>query len=188
MPSPNEIRKGTVIKRDNDLWVVVIFQRVSPGKGSSFVRTKMKSLSTGKVVEESFKSGEVLQFADVSHKKMQYIFGDENTLTFMDTVTYEQVTIGRDAMGDGTKYLKEGLDVMVVMHEGKAISVDLPGKIEYTVAETQPAVRGDTASGSVLKDAELDNGLKVRVPIFIKEGNVVRINTETGDYVERVAS
>ncbi len=185
--SPNDIRKGTVINYENDLWVVVSFQRVSPGKGSSFVRTKIKSLSSGKVVENNFKSSESLTFEQVGFKKMQFIFGDENTLTFMDGQTYEQVAIGRDTIGDDAKYLKEGLDVTVIMHGDRAISMELPLKIEYVVAETEPAVKGDTASGNVLKDAKMDNGLMVRVPIFIKEGDTLMISTESGDYVERVS-
>jgi elongation factor P len=188
MPSPNDIKKGTVIKYEGDLYVVVGFQRVSPGKGSSFVRTKMKSLSTGKVNEQNFKSSENLDFEDVSYKKMQYIFMDENTVTFMDSQSYEQVSIGRDVVEDDVKYLKEGLEVTVVMHDGNAISMELPGKIEYTIAETMPAVKGDTASGNVTKEATMDNGLVARVPIFIKQGDVVRINTESGDYTERVNS
>lgn len=187
MASPNDIRKGTVINLDNDLWVVVGFQRVSPGKGSSFVRTRMKSLSSGKVAENNFKSAESLTFEDVGFKKMQYIFGDENTLTFMDGQTYEQVAIGRDVVGDDAVYLKEGLDVTVIMHGEKAIAMELPLKIEYTIKETEPAVKGDTASGNVQKGAVCDNGLQIRVPIFVAEGDVVRISTETGEYVERVA-
>lgn len=187
MPSPNDIKKGTVINYEGDLFVVVDFQRVSPGKGGSFVRTKMKSLSNGKVNDVSFKAAETLTFEDVQHKKMQYIFGDEQTLTFMDGVSYEQVVIGRDIIGDDAKYLKEGLNVTVAMHDGNAISMDLPGKIQYEVTQTEPAVKGDTASGNVQKDAEADNGLKIRVPIFIKQGDQVMINTETGDYVERVS-
>lgn len=186
MPSPNDIKKGTVINYEGDLYVVVGFQRVSPGKGSSFVRTKMKSLSNGKVIEQNFKSSENLTFEEVSYKKMQYIFGDDNTLTFMDGVSYDQVSIGTDVVGDDVKYLKEGLEVTVVTHNGNAIAMELPAKIEYTIAKTEPAVKGDTVSGNVHKDAELDNGLKVRVPIFIKTGDTVRINTESGDYVERV--
>lgn len=187
MASPNDIRKGTVIKMDNELWAVVSFQRVSPGKGSSFVRTRIKSLSSGKVVENNFKSAESLTFEDVSYRKMQYIFSDENTLTFMDGQSYEQVALGRDMVGDDAVYLKEGLDVTVVMHGEKAISMELPLKIEYTIADTEPAVKGDTASGNVTKEATCDNGLKIRVPIFVGVGDVVRIATETGEYVERVA-
>lgn len=187
MASPNDIRKGTVIKLDGQLWVVVSFQRVSPGKGSSFVRTRIKSLSSGKVVENNFKSAESLTFEDVGYKKMQFIFGDADTLTFMDGNSFEQVTMGRDLVGDDAKYLKEGLDVTVVMHNDAAISMELPLKIQYTIAETEPATKGDTASGNVLKDAKTDNGMMIRVPIFIKEGDEVMVNTETGDYVERVA-
>jgi len=187
MASPNDIRKGTVIKMDNGLAVVVSFQRVSPGKGSSFVRTRIKYLASGKVVENNFKSAESLTFEDVGHKKMQFIFADPDTLTFMDGNTFEQVTIGRDLVGDDAKYLKEGLDVTVVMHNDAAISMELPLKIEYIIAETEPATKGDTASGNVLKDAKTDNGLMIRVPIFVKEGDHVMVNTETGDYVERVA-
>ena len=186
MASPNDIRKGTVIKQDNDLWVVVSFQRVSPGKGSSFVRTRVKSLSSGKVVEQNFKASENLTYEEVTYKKMQYIFGDSDMLTFMDGQNFEQVTLGRDLVGDDAAYLKEGLDVTVVMHGDTPISMELPLKIEYTIAQTEGATKGDTASGNVQKDAVADNGLALRVPIFINEGDVVRINTETGDYVERV--
>lgn len=187
MASPNDIRKGTVIKLDGELWVAITFQRVSPGKGSSFVRTRLKSLSSGKVVENNFKSAESLTFEDVGYKKMQFIFADEHTLTFMDGQSFEQVTLGRDLVGDDAKYLKEGLDVTIVMHGDVAISMQLPLKIEYTITETEPAIKGDTASGNVLKDAKLDNDMMVRVPIFIKEGDAVMVNTETGDYVERVS-
>lgn len=187
MPSPNDIKKGTVINYENELWVVVGFQRVSPGKGSSFVRTKMKSLSSGKVVDQNFKSSENLTFEDVQYKKMQYIFGDEQTLTFMDGMTYEQVVLGTDVVGDDAKYLKEGLDVTVVTHDGNAIAMELPGKIEYVVEQTEPAVKGDTASGNVQKEAVADNGLAIRVPIFINQGDHVMVNTTTGEYTERVS-
>lgn len=187
MASPNDIKKGTVINLDGDLWVVTGFQRVSPGKGSSFVRTRIKSLSTGKVVENNFKSAESLTFETVNYRKMQFIFGDADTLTFMDGQSYEQITLGRDMVGEDAQYLKEGLDVTIIMHGEKAISMELPLKIQYTIVETEPAVKGDTASGNVLKDAKVDNGLMIRVPIFIKEGDEVLVNTESGDYVERVA-
>jgi len=186
MPSPNDIRKGTVISRDGGLYVVVDFQRVSPGKGSSFVRTKMKSLATGKVKEENLKASENMEFADVLNKNMQYIFSDATGHTFMDGMTYEQVAIDKDVVGDDVKYLKEGLEVIVVTHDGKPIALDLPGKIEYTVKHTEPAVKGDTVSGNVTKEATMDNDLIVRVPIFIKIGDVIRVNTQTGEYTERI--
>lgn len=186
MPSPNDIKKGTVINRDGELWVVVGFQRVSPGKGGSFVRTKMKSLSSGKVNENNFKASETLEFADVMNKKMQFIFSDGSAFTFMDGMTYEQVEIQADVVGDDAKYLKEGLDVIVVTHDDNPIALELPQKIEYTVTMTEPAVKGDTISGNVTKDAELDNGLVARVPIFVKNGDKIKINTESGAYTERV--
>ena len=187
MASPNDIRKGTVIKLNGELWSVVSFQRVSPGKGSSFVRTRIKSLASGKVVENNFKSAENLTFEEVGFKKMQFIFRDENTITFMDGQNFEQVALGKDVVGEDAKYLKEGLEVTIVMHGEQALAMEVPLKVTYTIVQTDPAVKGDTASGNVLKDAVADNGLALRVPIFIKEGDEVMISTESGDYVERVS-
>lgn len=187
MASPNDIKKGTVINMNGDLWVVTSFQRVSPGKGSSFVRTRIKSLATGKVVENNFKSAETLTFEQVNNRKMQFIFGDADSLTFMDGQTFDQVQLSRDMVGDDAAYLKEGLDVNIIMHGEKAISIELPLKIQYVITETEPATKGNTASGNVLKDAKVDNGLMIRVPIFVNQGDNVLVNTETGDYVERVA-
>ena len=186
MASPNDIKKGTVIKIDGQLWSVVDFQRVSPGKGGSFVRTRIKSLSTGKIVENNFKAAETLDFEDVAHRKMSFIFSDPHMYTFMDGDTYEQVQLSNDVVGEDAKYLKEGLDVVITMHGEIPLSMEVPRKIEYTIKQTEPAVKGDTASGNVSKEAILDNGLMVRVPIFTKEGDVIRVNTDDCSYVERV--
>ncbi len=186
MASPNDIKKGTVVNRNGDLWFVIEFQRVSPGKGSSFVRTRMKHLTTGKVKEENFKSSENLTFEDVLYKKMQYLYNDGNLYTFMDNQTYEQISIAKGDIQDAISYMKEGLEVKVVIHGESALMVELPQKIQYTVAYTEPAVKGDTASGNVLKDAEMDNGLKVRVPMFITQGDEILVNTESGAYTERI--
>ena len=171
---------------NGELWVTVDFQRVSPGKGSSFVRTRLRNLKTGKVIENNFKSAESLDFEDVQYKKMQYLYNDGNLYTFMDNVTYEQVSIGKAEIAESIPYLKEGLDVTVVMHEGNALTIALPQKIQYKVAYAEPAIKGDTASGNVTKEAELDNGLKVKVPLFIGTGDEILLNTDTGLYVERV--
>ncbi|MBI4438110.1 elongation factor P [Candidatus Uhrbacteria bacterium] len=187
MASPNEIKKGTVLNRNGELWIVVEFQRVSPGKGSSFVRTRLKNLKTGKVKEENLKASESVDFENVLYKKMQYLFNDGNLYTFMDNASYEQVSMAKGEIEDAVPYLKEGLDVTIVMHEGVALTVDLPQKIQYTVSYTEPAVKGDTASGNVSKDAKMDNGLMVRVPVFINEGEEIVVNTETSAYVERVS-
>ncbi len=187
MSSPNDIKKGTVINRNGDLWIIVDFLRVSPGKGSSFVRTKMKNLKNGKVNEENIKASEQITFEDVSHKNMQYLFNDTHLYTFMDAMTYEQVSIALDEIKDEIPYLKEGLTVRVMMHDGRAMAVVLPQKIQYSVVYTEPAVKGDTASGNVYKEAELDNGLKVKVPAFINQGDEITVNTDTGEYSERIS-
>lgn len=185
--SPNEIKKGTVIRYDGDLWIVVEFQRVSPGKGSSFVRTRMKNLKSAKVVENNFKSSESLDFETVQYRKMQYLYNDGTLYTFMDNASYEQITLGTDDIGEDKKYLKEGTEVTIVMYGEQPLTIQLPKKIEYTVTNTEPAVKGDTASGNVTKEAIMDNGLMVKVPIFIAEGDEIVVNTEDGSYAERVA-
>ena len=187
MSSPNDLKKSTVINLNGDLWIVIDFQRVSPGKGSSFVRTRIKNLHSGKVIENNFKSAENLTFEDVQYKRMQYLFNDGNLYTFMDNTNYEQVSISKAEIEESIPYLKEGLEVTVVMHNGNPISITLPQKIQYTISYTESAVKGDTASGNVLKEAELDNGLKVKVPAFICSGDEILVNTESGQYTERVS-
>ncbi|MBU4315504.1 elongation factor P [Patescibacteria group bacterium] len=186
MPGPTDIKRGTVISEKDDLWVVLSYTRSSSGRGGGFVRVRMKSLSTGKVIENTYKSGETLKFADVMNKKMQYIFQEGSQYNFMDGMTFEQVSIDEAIVGDCAKYLKEGIDATVVMHESNPIAVDIPIKIEYVVAQTEPASKGDTVSGNVQKDAIMENGLKVRVPIFINQGDTIKVNTEEGVYLERV--
>lgn len=171
---------------NGDLWVTIDFQRVSPGKGSSFVRTKLKNLQTGKVQDQVFKSAENLTFEDVAFKSMQYLYHDDMNVTLMDSVSYEQVGIPVDTVGDDVKFLKEGLEVKVATHNDIPLALELPRKITYVVKSAPPAVKGDTASGNVTKEVELENGMKTNVPIFIKEGEKVVINPETDSYVERV--
>ncbi len=185
MPSPNEIKKGIIIKQNGTLWLVVDFQRVSPGKGGSFVRTKLKNLQTGKAQDVVYKSAETLEFEDVSFKNMQYLFNDDSIATFMDAVSYEQVEVPMNIIGDDAKYFKEGLEVKVAMHGNNPVTIELPRKITYQIKSAPPAVKGDTASGNVTKEVELDNGMKAQVPIFIKEGDNIVINPEKGEYVER---
>lgn len=186
MANVSEIKRGQVISWKGGLWVIKSFQHVSPGKGSAFTRIKLKNIADGKVVENTFKSTETLDFVRVDRKNMQYLYGDENGATFMDMVSYEQVQVDSNVVGDEAKYLKEGLQVNVAMHGDSPIALELPKKVEYEVAEADPAVKGDTVSGNVLKDSKMKNGLKVRVPIFIKVGDKILVNTENGDYSERV--
>lgn len=188
MPSPNDIKNGTVIRYEGGLWVVVSFQRVSPGKGGSFVRTRMKNITSGKVVENNFKASETLEFEDVSYLKMQYLYTDGSMYTFMDNHTYEQIEIEKENIEDAIPFLKEGLEVTIAMHGDTPLTVSVPKKIEYTVVFAPTVVKGDTASGNVTKEVELDNGLKVQVPMFIKEGEKILVNTDERSYSERVNS
>jgi len=182
MASTSEIKKGAIIRHQNDLYVVTAFQFVNPGKGSAFTKTKMRSISTGKSLEITYKSSENVDMVSVSRDNMQYLYKNGNSYSFMNQKNYETVDVAAAVLGDDAKYLKDGLDVVAVVHEGNVVAIDLPKKVTYKVVQAPPAVKGDTASGNVTKEVELDNDLKVQVPIFIKEGEEIIVNTETGEY------
>lgn len=185
MGSPNDIKKGVVLLINNDPWVVNEFQHINPGKGAAFVRTRIKNLKTGKTLEQTIKVSETVDFVNVEYATMQYLYKDATGYTFMDNKTYEQSTMDEDAVGEQGKYLREGLDVLLTMYEGRPIAIQLPKKMNFKISETMPAVAGNTASGNVTKDAKTDNGFMIRVPLFIKEGEEVIVNTDSGEYVER---
>jgi len=185
MASTSEIRKGVVIRHQNDLFVVVEFQHVNPGKGAAFVRTRMKSLGTGKTVEVTYKTVESVDIVSVDFMTMQYLYKTGDNHAFMNMQSYEQIEMNGDLVGDDAKYLKEGLEVIVGMYEGRPVSIQLPKKVQYKVVEAPPAVKGDSASGNVTKEIVLENGLHIAAPIFIKEGEEILVNTETGDYSAR---
>jgi elongation factor P len=184
MRTTADIAKDVVMRWKNDLYSVVEFQHVNPGKGSAFVRTRLKNVRLGKVVENTFKSGEELDIVDVEKKKMQYLFSDATTATFMDQRDYEQVAVPLSLIGDRAGYLKEGLDCMIVLFEGNPVNIEFPKKIAYVVKYAPDAVRGDT-SNRVTKEVELETGFKINAPIFIKTGEKIVVSTETGEYVER---
>lgn len=185
MASTSEIRKGVVIKNQNDLFVVVEFQHINPGKGAAFVRTRMKSLATGKVMENTYKTSENVDIVQVQFQTMQYLYATEGRFAFMNMSDYEQIEMDGDLVGSDAKYLKEGIECIIGLYEGKPVSIQLPKKIKYKVVEAPPAVKGDSASGNVVKEIGLENGLKIFAPIFIKEGEEILVNTETGQYCER---
>lgn len=185
MASVNEITKGIVIKQNSDLFVVTDFQHVNPGKGAAFVRTRLQNIKTGKGFEVTFKSNESVEMVEVERRRMQYLYKNGEMYALMDNSTYEQIEINEALLGDKKDYLKEGIEVSVAMYEGAPVAVELPRKIAYKVIDAPPGVRGDTAGGNVTKEVTLENGLKAQVPLFIKEGEEVIINTETGEYVER---
>lgn len=185
MATSADIVKDIVLKYNGQLYIVTEFNFVNPGKGSAFYRTKMKNLESGKVMEVTFKSGEAIEIAEVERRKMQYLYKDENNYYFMDPQSYEQVSIGAELMGEKGAYLKEGGEALIVLHQGIPVTAEIPKKIVFKVTEAMPGVKGDTASGNVTKEVTLEGGLKARVPLFIKEGETIVINTETGEYVER---
>lgn len=185
MGDTTDIKRGAVIRHQNSLYVITGFQFVNPGKGSAFTKTKMKNILTGKNIEITYKSGESVDTVHVQRQNMQFLYRSGGSCSFMDKNSYETVEVDADVVGDDAEYLKEGLDVMAIMHDGQFVALQLPKKIQYRVVQSPPAVKGDTASGNVTKVVELDNGLKINVPIFIKEGEEILVNTETGEYAGR---
>lgn len=185
MASTSEIKKGVVIRDAQGLWVVTEFQHVNPGKGSAFVRTRLKNVQTGKVLEVTYKTSESVDLVEVEHRRMQYLYHDATGYTFMDQGTYEQVTMADEDVGEQGKYLRDGMEVNVSTFEERPVALELPRKMTFKVVSTMDAIAGNTASGHVQKDAELEGGIMVRVPLFIKEGENIIVNTETGEYVER---
>ena len=181
----SQFRNGLKVEIDGEPYVMIYFQHVKPGKGGAFVRTKIKHLRTGRVLERTFRSGERLDEAEVEDKKMQYLYQDGEQYVFMDRETYDQFPFSETQLGDARKYLKENLDVDVVFWRGKPINIELPPFIIAVVSQCDPGLKGDTASGAT-KPATLETGAVVQVPLFIKEGESIRVDTRTNVYVERV--
>ena len=184
MISSNDFRNGVSIDLDGEAYVVVDFQHVKPGKGSAFVRTKLKNVRTGGVVERTFAAGEKVPKAHLERKQMQYLYNDGDYV-FMDNNTYDQMTLTAEQIGPKLKYLKENMDLYILFFKGAILGVDFPPQVELTVTETEPGIKGDTATGGT-KPATTETGSIIKVPFFINEGDVVRVNTETGEYIERV--
>jgi len=192
MASTQDIRKGAVIKHNGDLFVVVDAQHINPGKGAAFVRARMKSLANGKVLENTYKVGESVEVVSVNFQTMQYLYktgdlpaGRQGRFAFMNMSNYEQIEMDGDLVGDVAKYLKEGTECVIGLYDERPVAIEIPKKIKYKVVEAPPAVRGDSAAGNVTKEIVLDNGLRIYAPIFIKEGEEILVNTETGEYSAR---
>lgn len=184
MISSNDFRTGVTIEIDNDVWQVVEFQHVKPGKGAAFVRAKLKNVRTGAVVERTFNAGEKMPKAHIDSRAMQYLYENDGSFVFMDNETYDQIELNAEQLGDATKFLKENMDISVNFFHGNIIGVDIPNSVELVVVETDPGIRGDTATGGN-KPAKLETGYVVRVPLFINIGDVLRIDTRSGEYIER---
>lgn len=188
MASTSEIKNGLCINYNNDIFSVVEFLHVKPGKGAAFVRTKLKSLTTGKVLDNTFPSGHKIDVVNVERRKFQFLYSDDSGFHFMDIDNYEQVAI-QEEMLDKKEFLKEGTIVDILYHSDKNVplTIDLPQHMELEITYTEPGIRGDTAT-NVTKPAILETGAEVRVPIFINQGDYIKIDTRTGDYLERVKS
>lgn len=185
MISINDVRSGMAVEIDGDLYICIEHLHVKPGKGAAFVRTKLKKLKDGNVLEKTFRAGEKIIRAYLEGKKMQFIYGQDNDFVFMDQSNYEQWHISAADIRQGVEYLKEGQEVEVLFYQSKPIGVDLPIVVELTVQMTDPGYKGDTVSGAT-KQAVMETGAKVLVPLFIDIGDVIRIDTRSGEYLERI--
>ena len=184
MISVNDFKTGLTIEVDNEIFTVLEFQHVKPGKGAAFVRSKLKNLRNGNIVERTFRAGENVGRAHVEHREMQYLYASGNEHTFMDTETYDQISIPASQLEWELKFLKENALVNIVIYQGEILGINLPNSIELKVVETEPGVKGNTATGAT-KNAKLETGLVVQVPLFINEGDVLLIDTRDGKYISR---
>ena len=183
--STTEFRNGLKIEIDGEPYVIVEFQHVKPGKGGAFVRTKFKSLKSGNVTDKTFRAGEKVDVPNLEEKTMQYLYAADKDRVFMDTSSYEQVSMNDKQLGDSINYLKENMEIKVLYHKGQPINIDLPMFVELAIAKTDPGVRGDTASGGS-KPATLESGAVIKVPFYLNEGDVVKVDTRSGTFIERV--
>jgi len=182
----NDIRVGTLVKISGQPYVCLWSDFMRTAQRKPVRRTKLKNLISGSVLEQTFKHGDKIEEADVERSRASYLYADDTGVHFMDTTSFEQISVPKEMAAEQLHFMKEGTEYALINFEGKPITVELPKKVELQVTETSDVVRGDTAQGAVLKEAKVETGATVRVPMFIKQGDVVRINTETGEYAERV--
>ena len=185
MITTNDLKNGMTLNYEGSLYEVLYFQHVKPGKGGAFVRTKLKNLNTGAIIEKTFRAGEKVEQARLETRKMQYLYKDEH-YNFMDNETFEQIPISKEHVGSKEKFLLENMEVTIVFYKGSPISIELPIAIESKVVKTEPGVKGDTVSQSY-KSAEIETGAKIMVPLFINEGDIIKIDTRSGEYITRVS-
>jgi len=184
MISTNEFKTGITIEMDDEIYSVLEFQHVKPGKGAAFVRTKLKNLRSGSTVDHTFRAGEKVARAHLERKEMEYLYRDDDTFYLMDSETFEQLALPAETLGEGSKYLKENDRLTVVMLGEEIVGVEVPITVVLEVADTEPGIKGDTASGAT-KPATMETGLVVQVPLFVNSGDSIKIDTRTGSYLER---
>lgn len=184
MISVNDFKTGLTIEVDNGIWRVIDFQHVKPGKGAAFVRSKLRNLRTGAIQEKTFRAGEKVGKAQIDNRRMQYLYASGEQHVFMDNESYEQIELPASRIEYELKYLKENMEVFIIMFQGEVLGVELPNTVELEVTETEPGIKGDTASGGT-KPATVETGLIVQVPFFVNQGDRLIINTTDGSYVSR---
>ena len=187
MASTNDLKNGLVLNIDGQLWTVVEFQHVKPGKGPAFVRTKLKHVLSGKVVDRTFNAGVKVETASVDKRAMQYLYKEGDSYVFMDSETYDQVHVPEVTLGDGANFLLENQDAVVALHEGSPLYVELPASVEMTVTYTEPGLQGDRSTGGT-KPATIETGYEIQVPLFITTGERVKVDTRDGSYLGRISS
>ena len=185
MVTAGDFKNGITLEMDNAIWQVIEFQHVKPGKGAAFVRTKLKYIVSGGVVEKSFRPTEKFTLAHIERKEYQYLYADGDLYNFMDTETYDQIALSADNVGDSLKFVKENEMVKLCSHNGNVFAIEPPINVELEVTETEPGVKGDTATGAT-KPAIVETGAKILVPLFVNQGDTVKIDTRTGEYLSRV--
>lgn len=184
MINVNDLKAGMTIKMNENIFTVLETGHVKPGKGAAFVTAKLKNLRTGAIVEERFNAGIKIETAHIERRDMQYLYEMNEIYYFMNMETYDQIELNRTSLGDDAKFLKENLIVSITSYEGEVIGMSLPDKIEYVITHSEPAVKGNTSSGA-MKDATLENGMTIKVPLFIEEGETVLVTTKDGKYSSR---
>ncbi len=184
MINTNDLKNGITIEYDGNIYVVMNTEHVKPGKGAAIVKAKLKNLRTGAIFEQTFNAGVKVATARIEKQLMQYLYTMGDVYYFMNMDSYEQLELSKDTVGDGAKFLKENLEVYITMFDGEVLGIDLPDKVELVVTHTEPAVKGNTTNNA-LKDAEVETGLMVRVPLFIEEGETIIVSTSDGKYVSR---
>lgn len=185
MASTNDLKNGLVLNIEGGLWSVVEFQHVKPGKGPAFVRTKLKNVTSGKIVDKTFNAGTKVETANVDRRDMQYLYHDGTDFVFMDNTDYEQINVSEKIVGDAAHYLLENQSIQVALHEGLPLYVEMPPSVTLEITYTEPGLQGDRSSGGS-KPAKLETGYEIQVPLFLEQGTKVKVDTRTGDYLGRV--
>lgn len=185
MATSNDIKNGTVIKENGQLWSVVEFQHVKPGKGGAFVRTKQKNVVTGKIIDKTYNAGAKIETANVDRRDYQYLYKDGNDFVFMDLSDYDQLTVSPEVVGDGENYMLENQNVQIALHEGAPLYIELPASVVLEVTYTEPGLQGDRSTGGT-KPATVETGHEIQVPLFLETGTKVKVDTRTGEYLGRV--